>query len=454
MKQIITIVLFFLFCNLKASNLNQLDFDYCSCDSSIIISNNTSIEGYSDRISYFPEDTIKIHVSSILKQLNIKLIAQTLLPVEILSIDTNNGIVQNYHQCSYRDGCNWETTHKIVIPKGIDAGYFTINLSNDSGSFKIPIIVKSIIKKDILCVASTNTWHAYNDWGGASFYRYNINDSCILKKYSDQLSVKRPLKVVDDLKYKGHMFDAELGLIHWLESQNYKFDLVTDEEIDKNPDLLQNYKIVLLNTHSEYWTENALIGLDEFIANKGALCHLGANSLYWKATLKDDYIECQKKGGLHKSDSTKGGLWRNLNRPEEKVIGGAFDRAGYNTFMPYVVINSDHWLFENTDLKNGDLFGKSLNRGYASGHETDKLTAFTPLNTILLARGVNQEAKDELGVEGANRNGGAAMVFIEQPGGGYVFSSGSITSGGSMLVDTSMSIIVSNFIKKALLQNK
>lgn len=122
--------------------------------------------------------------------------------------------------------------------------------------------------------------------------------------------------------------------------------------------------------------------------------------------------------------------------------------------MPYVVINSDHWLFENTDLRNGDLFGKSLNRGYASGHETDKLTSQTPKNTILLARGVNQEAIDELGVEGANRNGGAAMVFIEQPGGGFVFSSGSITSSGSMLVDTSMSIIVSNFIKKALLQKK
>ena len=118
--------------------------------------------------------------------------------------------------------------------------------------------------------------------------------------------------------------------------------------------------------------------------------------------------------------------------------------------MPYVVINEEHWLYEKTNLKNGDLFGKSLNRKYASGHETDKTTSNSPQNIEIIARGLNQEALYELGKPDADRNGGANMIFYQHPSGGYIFSSGSITSSASMLIDTSMSIIISNFIEKTL----
>ena len=53
-------------------------------------------------------------------------------------------------------------------------------------------------------------------------------------------------------------------------------------------------------------------------------------------------------------------------------------------------------------------------------------------------------------VKRKNKNGGAAMVYFERSNGGSVFSTGSITSSGSMLVDSSMSKIVENVITKML----
>ena len=421
----------------------------CLCDPSIEIINISNIEGYTDCISYYPGDTIKIYASSKSKNFDVDFIEQSLQKKSLLKFTSSKGSVQNYNQCSFKDGCNWAITEKIIIPTNSNSGYKTIRLSNDYGQFQIPIIVKSRLKSNILCIASTNTWHAYNGWGGASFYRYNFIDSCVNKPfYSSQLSTCRPLEIVSDLTYQGHLFDAELGLIHWLEKKEYNFDVITDKDLHDNPDIVNGYKIVFLNTHSEYWSENGLHGLEEYIQNQGSLCYLGANGLYWKVTINENTIECQKENGLHICDSTKGGLWRNLGRPEEKLIGVSYNRTGYNTYMPYVVINEEHWLYEKTNLKNGDLFGKSLNRKFASGHETDKTTINSPKNVVIIARGLNQEAVDELGKPGADKNGGADMIFYKHPAGGYIFSSGSITSGASMLIDTNMSTIMTNLLEK------
>ena len=423
----------------------------CLCDSLKIINNISNIEGYSERISYFPGDTIKIYVSSKSERFDVDFIEQSLKASTLLKFTSSKGGVQNYDQCSFKKGCNWNLTEKIIVPNNISSGYKTIKLSNEYGQFHIPIIIKSKLKKDILCVASTNTWHAYNAWGGASFYRYNLIDTCTNKpNYSTQLSMNRPLEVVSDLSYQGHLFDAELGLIHWLEKKGYNFNVVTDFDLHENPDILKGYKMVFLNTHSEYWTGKALNGLKEYVQNQGNLCYLGANGLYWKVTIDENIIECQKENGFHISDSTKGGKWRDLDRPEEKLIGVSYNRAGYNTYMPYVVLNDKHWLYKNTTLKNGDLFGESLNRKFASGHETDKTTTLSPQNIEVIARGVNQEAIDELGKPGADRNGGANMIIYQHPSGGYVFSSGSITSGASMLIDTNMNILMTNLVERMI----
>jgi hypothetical protein len=97
-------------------------------------------------------------------------------------------------------------------------------------------------------------------------------------------------------------------------------------------------------------------------------------------------------------------------------------------------------VFEGTGLGEGDLFGMaSLQErcaGGASGHETDKMSPHSPPETVLLAKGTNPE------------QGGAEMVCIEVPGGGKVFSVGSITWVPSLLVDPGTSRVTVNVLHR------
>ena len=112
------------------------------------------------------------------------------------------------------------------------------------------------------------------------------------------------------------------------------------------------------------------------------------------------------------------------------------------TAAPYQVVADDHWVFEGTGLKNGDVFGtESLHQrcpGGASGHETDKISPSSPPNTRLLAKGLNPD------------KGGAEIVHYETSSGGEVFSVGSICYPSSVVVDEATSRITSNVVRKFL----
>ena len=117
-----------------------------------------------------------------------------------------------------------------------------------------------------------------------------------------------------------------------------------------------------------------------------------------------------------------------------------YDERGIMTAAPYEVVNNQHWVFEGTEFKIGDLFGiECLHQrvpGGASGHETDKMSPNSPANTILLARGLNPD------------DGGAHMIVHETQSGGAVFSTGSICWISSLLVDHGVSLITSKVIDK------
>jgi hypothetical protein len=127
---------------------------------------------------------------------------------------------------------------------------------------------------------------------------------------------------------------------------------------------------------------------------------------------------------------------------EASLLGVVFTEPGIMTAAPYQVVDESHWIFAGTGLRNGDVFGtESLHErihGGASGHETDVMSAASPPGTRVLARGMNPE------------DGGAEIVYHEQPGGGAVFSVGSITWPACVLVDKDVSTITRNVIERFL----
>jgi N,N-dimethylformamidase len=206
--------------------------------------------------------------------------------------------------------------------------------------------------------------------------------------------------------------------------------------------------------HPEYWSRAMYQRLKSWVYERGGrLMYLGGNGINCEVEFLDEATLRFKTQLLSANGSL--GMFDPENREiyyesrfhrtvecEANLLGVVTTSSGIMTAAPYHVLDASHWVFGETDLQYGDQFGKeSLQErchGGASGHETDKRCRFTPSNAVLLAKGMNPD------------QGGAEMVYYETESGGAVFSVGSITYTASLWVDSAISKITSNVIRRFL----
>ncbi|MGZ7210493.1 MAG: N,N-dimethylformamidase beta subunit family domain-containing protein, partial [Methanobacterium sp.] len=404
------------------------------------IINNHSIEGYTDQISYFPGQTIQFKVHAPNSLFSIDMIRYGKNEEVITSIPNIQGHPQNYFSDVYKTGAGWETTYQYSIPGNWQSGMYAAKLSDGTNQFYVTFIVKNNNpqKNDIAVLSSTNTWQAYNDWGGKSLYTYQmINGKPV---YQDIVSFERPNPDANPNGNVGHTASGEKNILTWLEMKDYHYNLISDQDLHNDPKVLNPYKVLIISTHSEYWSTEMYNNLQAFLNRGGTLLYLSGNGVYWRAALKNGEMEVRKDGGNHTFINGRGGNFSAMGMTESSILGVRYQSTGFSVPAPYRVINPSHWIFSNTGLKKGELFGvKGLNTvndstGGASGWETDQMDNRSPKNTVLLAQGINSIGK------------GADMIYYDHPGGGGVFSTGSITFGGSLVIDPQLSRMVQNVI--------
>ena len=346
-------------------------------------------------------------------------------------------------------------------------------------TFSFPwVIAPSSPKAKIAVLASSNTWNAYNNFGGRSNYinpgglppAPTVNARLDLGRYTDAAgpwsipdSQFKPL-AFERPELGNHIFDnspwlggsisdpiqgrvqagqapAEWRLLGWLEREGFDYDYYAESQFDDGTLNLQSYKLLILSVHPEYWTRNMYDSVDRWVRGGGRLMYLGGNGLNCEVTIDDNVMRClsfdDTKDPALNCDSR---MHRTL-RSEAELLGVAFTDPGVMTAAPYRVIEPGHWAFAGTGLGKDDLFGeKSLNErvpGGASGHETDKLTPRSPKGVFHLAKGTN-----------AN-DGGADMVYFKL-GKGQVLSVGSITWVACLFPDENISQITRNVIERFL----
>lgn len=404
------------------------------------IKNTHSIEGYSSRLSYFPGETIELKIHSPQSYFSIDFMRYGKDEKIVSSIKNIKGTVQNYFNDAYKEGALWNTAYRFTIPASWSTGMYAAKVYDGTNSFFITFVVKEKTPAftDIGVLASTNTWQAYNSWGGKSLYSYSVMNGA--RKYNEFVSVDRPNPGADPSGNVGHLANGEKHIIGWLERNNHSYSMFTERDLNDNPALLRKFKTIIISTHSEYWSSRMYDGLQNHLKNGGNVLYLSGNGIYWKTALKGDQIEVRKDGGIHSFTDERGGLFYQIGKPETAIIGVGYRSTGFSVPAPYKVSNANHWIFAGTGIRNGDLIGAlGLNKinnstGGASGWETDQVDRYTPKNAIVLAKGTN--------IIGA----GAHMVYYDHPGGGGVFSTGSITFGGSLAVDQKLTRIVNNVL--------
>src|SRR5262249_52913832 len=131
------------------------------------------------------------------------------------------------------------------------------------------------------------------------------------------------------------------------------------------------------------------------------------------------------------------------------VLGVQFREDYWNglSCAPYKVLEPNSFVFAGTGLKAGDAFGAEAadlynGCGQAAGFEMDVTTPDSPKNLVLLAKGENILA----GTMDTQDPRAAEMIYYDHPGGGSVFSVGSITFEGSIGVDPLVTKILRNVL--------
>ncbi len=213
--------------------------------------------------------------------------------------------------------------------------------------------------------------------------------------------------------------------------------------------------------------------------------YLGGNGFYWRVALhpeKDGLIEIRRGEGCIRAwaaepgeyfnafDGKYGGLWRRNGRPPQMLCGVGFSVQGlfegtYYRRKPAADDPRAAWIFDGVDDEILGDFG--LSGGGAAGFELDRADTRlgTPEDAIVLASSENPPGHFALVPEErlthVTTTTGETheeltrgdMVYFECPGGGAVFSVGSITFCGSLShngYDNNISRIAENVLRRFL----
>jgi hypothetical protein len=386
---------------------------------------------------------------------------------------TQTGVAWN------KQGYNIAVHHQFVeAPSRSGLYYFHASpgAPASGAAFAFPWVVAPARPQTKIAVLASNiTWNAYNNFGGRSNYIHaasfpptpTVNARQDLDRYTDPehifydrddyapLSFDRPEpvnniakdeKITDPIESRVacHLAPAEWRLLGWLEREGFAYDLYAETQFHVGDLNLDNYKMLILGPHPEYWTRQMYFKLKSWVHERdGRLVYLGGNGLNCEVELSDSSTMIVRNGD--KREIQRRGLESRFDlrvESEANLLGVVYSDAGAMTGAPYRVVDDSHWVFAGTGLNNGDLFGQqSLHMrcaGGASGHETDKISPSSPKNVRLLAKGTNRD------------NGGAEMVYYETPSGGAVFAAGSITYASCLPVDENVSKLTASVLRRFL----
>ncbi|MDC0157217.1 hypothetical protein OAK38_05610 [Verrucomicrobia bacterium] len=409
----------------------------------------------------------------------------------------------------------WKVNHRFRLPpdakSGVYAGRFDFKLKGKPMRYHTSFIVRrpeSKPKAPLLVLVSSNTWLAYNSvpfpvnhgkglinmgTGGLgnshpgapkySFYSDHRNGQ---PTYKVGLKVPWPAGGPNKTYIGGgysHLLRGERFLHLWLDKHGYEYDVITDRDLDRNPEVLKGYKAVLVNGHSEYWSAPAYDGMDDYLKAGGAAVVMSGNTMFWRVSFDEtgEVMECRKFGGgiggrklakvgelYHSHDFKRGSLMRFCGYPAWKLVGLECIGWGGGNFANYQVDLPDHFLFgqpHQIDLKKGEPFGFTNTKKGAVGHEYDvrlstllRATKNPALKGLVEPEGIVTIASSQsnrnvldFNAEGHRKRVGdeqtiAEIIYWERPEGGRVFHTGSIATAWAMYYDEPLSNLVRNVL--------
>lgn len=307
-------------------------------------------------------------------------------------------------------GCRWPAAATVTVEPEWRTGYYEVSLRTAAG-FRDEalgfVVVRAPSGSDRpLLVLTTNTWNAYNDFGGRNLYTRGTRVSFdrpmapgFLAKPSgpgDRVAVvdaPDPQMRAHVSYLRAHGFsewagsagwpNAELAFVRWAERRGYELDYAANADLELVPGLLDGRRLYLSVGHDEYWSWPMRDAVEGFVAAGGNAVFLSGNTAFWQVRLEDGGATMVGYKDQFEKDPVMGtdrqhlltSMWSDhlIGRPENEMTGVSFSRGGYHRIGRavgsgaggYTVYRPDHFVFEGTGVVYGDLIGAgSVTVGY------------------------------------------------------------------------------------------
>lgn len=350
--------------------------------------------GYADATSVVQGGTITFSISNEINPFTVTVVN---LANPDVTLTTFPDLVSSQADCTgkWENGCGWHATQSLFIPLNWPSGYYDARFTTFNGPKHIIFAVKAAnpgSTSSILVVQPTNTYQAYNAYGGKSTYPTGSPDR------ASSVSFNRPY---DDQNGLGMYRLWEMPFVYWMTGEGRRFEVATDSDLE-DPTLLAHYKLVVFVGHSEYWTANARQNIEAFSRAGGHIAAFAGNNMWFQARLANSgrslvvYKDATADPMAASTPSLATTNWYDwpVYNPENTILGLSYRSGGYankvddpNVFdtkpldqrAGYTVAQPNSWVFQNTNAAAGSSFGAA-----ASGLEVDgtryNCSANDPLN--------------------------------------------------------------------------
>lgn len=368
---------------------------------------------YSDRRAYGPGDTVTLHLSATVAKVSLTIRRD---PGDG-AVVFNSG-VRDAQFCAvpdrvYEAGCGWPAFLSWTLPDDLASGGYLVEIRDETTAQREVIghhlfIYRARKRSEgaLALVASTSTWSAYNDWGGANHY-FGTNAG-LPRGRAPHLSALRPWargqiwlprgapRCVNEVRPKKSgpaRYDAiewafingytryyslagwasyERPFLQWAEANGYRFDVITQDELHDDPHVLDDYPCAVFVGHDEYWSREMRDAVDAYVEAGGRVARFAGNFLWQIRLERESQTQIAYKYDARRLDPLSGtprmtSAWEDpqIDHPGARTFGvnalrgiyaafgGMARRAarGFNVFRP------EHWAFAGTGLGYADMFG-------------------------------------------------------------------------------------------------
>ncbi|GAB3147607.1 hypothetical protein GCM10027258_41260 [Amycolatopsis stemonae] len=400
------------------------------------IERSAGLQGYPQRQSVPAGGRVSVALSTAFTSVSaqvVRVVPGGDTPTAVTGTTTVTGGLQALPSNYRSAGCGWAERYGVTIPADWPSGVYSAQFTGRYNRVQhIPFVVRPAAPaKKIAVVLPTNTYHAYNGWGGHDQYSEGQDG---VQRVISFLRPSYDWLIAPKGQYDNELW-SDLELLRWLSGEQIGFDCYTDYDLHTGG-WLRSYSAIVLGAHPEYFSLAMRTNLAGYLAAGGSVIATGGNQIYERAEFNADGTALTFRA----ADGSRDLFLDHYNLPESQLLGVNFEYEGWMTFAPYRVLH-DHPFLAGTGLSVGSEFGAHGRNGAASAWEFDTLQGFdgeVPPAAVI-AQGTNPTDR-----------AGAAMVCKELPGGGFVFSTSSLTFNGAIRVDPVVQQLLRNVFARAV----